>query len=93
VDYLKSLNNLIIETAHVDDALCDENGMGIRLFVYFDNGSSISFPLDSKADEPLIQDVMKTGGGKFNTDGKRIYWQNGASLSIPEMMTVVVTAG
>jgi len=90
---IKSLKNLEIETAHVDDVFCDENGMGIMLFVYFNNGAGISFPLDSKSDEPLIQDVMKTGGGKFNTDGKRIYWQNGASLSIPEMMTVVTTAG
>ena len=89
--HTKPFNDLKIETAHVDDALCDENGMGIMLFVYFNNGAGISFPLDSKADEPLINSVMQNNGGGFNTDGRHIYWQNGASLSIPEMMTIVTT--
>ena len=86
------MGDLKITSVQVDDALCDESGIGIILFVDFNNGTGISFPLNAKANEPLINNVMKGMGGQYATDGKRVYWQNGASLSIPEMMSIVQNA-
>ena len=73
-----------------DDACCDERGMGTVLYVHFQNGEGIIVSLDKKADDPLFRDVL---GGKCcdrpQTDGERVYWDNGASLSIGEMFSML----
>ncbi|MCL1821109.1 MAG: hypothetical protein FWG36_10720 [Oscillospiraceae bacterium] len=73
----------------VDDASCDERGMGMTLIVDLDNGSSILLTLDSKADDPLFRDVVKGICGKPQTDGERVYWENGASLTIQNMIEIL----
>ena len=74
----------------MDDACCDERGMGSVLYVHFQNGEGIIVSLDSKADEPLFRDVLE---GKCRdrpqTDGRRVYWKNGASLSVREMFAML----
>jgi hypothetical protein len=83
--------NLKIESIWLDDARCDENGMGIGLTVDLNNGSSIIVSLDSKANEPLFHDVVMNKCGKPETDGEHIYWQNGASLSIQDIVAMFQT--
>ena len=75
-----------------DDAICDERGMGIVIYVQLNNGQGIFISLDSKADEPLFRDVV-TGKcrGKPQTDGERVYWENGASLTVRDMIAILQT--
>ena len=74
----------------MDDACCDECGMGIVLFVHFQNGEGIFVSLDSKVDEPLFRDVLKSKcRDRPQTDGERVYWENGASLSVQEMLAML----
>ena len=83
------MDNLKISSVLEDADTCDENGMGMLIFVDFDNDASVSFMLDSKVSEPLFDDAARGKAGKPQTDGMRVYWQNGASLTIPEMMSIV----
>ncbi|GHU80019.1 hypothetical protein FACS1894191_4240 [Clostridia bacterium] len=75
-----------------DAACCDEHGMGIALNVDFDNSAVIFVYLDSKADDPLFTDIFS---GKCDvqpkTDGDRVYWETGASLTVPEIMDMLQT--
>ena len=74
----------------MDDACCDECGMGIVLYVHFQNGEGIIVSLDSKVDEPLFRDVLNSKcRDKPQTDGERVYWENGASLSVREMYAML----
>ena len=79
-----------IKEIWMDDSSCDESGMGIVLYVQLHNGEGIIISLDSKADEPLFRDVLS---GKCcdrpQSDGKRVYWNNGASLTIEEMFAML----
>ena len=75
----------------VDDASCDERGMGMTLIVDLDNGSTMLFSLDSKANKPLFKDVLMNRCGKPKTDGNRVYWPNGASLSLRDMFAIMQT--
>ena len=78
--------NTRIKSIFQDDACCDEYGRDMWLVVDFDNGTEIFVSLDTKINEPLFIDVVMGRCGKAQTDGKRAYWKNGASLSIQEMM-------
>ena len=74
----------------MDDAQCDERGRGIVLYVHFQNGEGIIVSLDTKADEPLFRDVLKSEcRDKPQTDGERVYWENGASLSVEELFAML----
>jgi len=84
------MENLKITNVLEDSDTCDENGMGMLIFVDFDNDASISFMLDSKASESLFDAASRGKAGKPQTDGKHVYWQNGASLTIPEMLSIVM---
>ena len=84
------MDNLMIKSVLEDADTCDENGMGMLIFVDFDNDASISFMLDSKASDPLFDTAARGRAGKPQTDGKRVYWQNGASLTIPDMLSIVL---
>ena len=81
-----------IKEIWMDDSSCDDSGMGIVLYVNLQNGEGIIISLDSKADEPLFRDVVN---GKCRskplTDGERVYWENGASLSVQEMISILQT--
>ena len=74
-----------IKQVYQDDAFCDDKGRDIILDVDFENGEKIFVSLDTKINEPLFVDVVMGRCGKAQTDGKRAYWHNGASLSIHEM--------
>ena len=74
----------------MDDAQCDERGMGLVLYVHFQKGDGIIISLDTKADEPLFCDVLKRDcRDKPQTDGERVYWENGASLSAEELLAML----
>ena len=83
------MTGIRIKGIWLDDACCNEYGMGMALNVDLDNGASIMFFLDSKANEPLFSDVVKNKCGKPKTDGERVYWENGASLSLQDMMEIL----
>ena len=74
----------------MDDSHCDERGMGTVLYVHFQSGDGVIISLDAKADEPLFRDVLSSKcRDKPQTDGERVYWENGASLSIREMFAML----
>lgn len=75
----------------MDNACCDNRGMGITLNVYLNNGAGIAFLLDSKANEPLFHDVVMNKCAPPQTDGERVYWENGASLMLQEMLALLQT--
>jgi hypothetical protein len=78
-----------IESVWLDSACCDEQGKGMAITVELDNGSYFCITLDSKADEPLFNDVLMGRCGDPQTDGERVYWPNGASLSIHDLMAIL----
>lgn len=86
------MDNLTITRVNVDDAICDDDGKGIVIFVDFDNGAGLRFTLDSITDDPLITDVKLGLGGKCKADGNCIVWRNGASMTIQEMMAIVTSS-
>ena len=74
----------------MDDACCDEFGMGILLYAHFQNGEGIIVSLDSKVNEPLFSDVLNSAcRDRPQTDGERVYWENGASLSVNELFAML----
>ena len=72
-----------------DDKYFTKPGNGIMLNVFLDNGESFYIGLDSKAGEPLFDDVICGRCGEPETNGKNVYWRNGAGLTLPEMMEMV----
>ena len=76
----------------IDSGCCDSvSGKGMALSVELNNGAYFCISLDSKADEPLFNDVVRGRCGSPETDGERVYWKNGASLSIQDMMEILQT--
>ena len=73
----------------LDDAFCGKDGKGMVLSADLENGASVTFPLDSKIGEPLFYEVLMNKGGKPQTDGNYVFWENGASLSVQEMLEIV----
>ncbi|MDR0839915.1 MAG: hypothetical protein LBN26_00795 [Christensenellaceae bacterium] len=84
------MSTVKIKSVWMDSACCDKQGMGIALDVDLDNGASMMVYLDSKAGEPSFTDILN---GKYRakpkTDGERVYWENGASLSFQEMIDML----
>ena len=77
----------------LDNAGCDkETGIGTYLVVYLDNGQNLTISLDSKADDPLFTDIlMSRCDNEAKTDGERVYWSNGASLAVGEILAMLQT--
>ena len=84
--------NVKIKWVDYHDVTCDANGMDFVLVVDLDNGSSIMPVLDSLARKPLFDEIV-TGqcNGKPETDGERVFWENGASLTLQDMMGILLT--
>ena len=80
---------LKIKSIWLDDARCDEYGNGIVLNVYLNNETTIGFLLDSKMDEPLFRDIVMAKCSKPKTDGEHVFWENGASLSLQDMIEII----
>jgi hypothetical protein len=85
------MSKIKIESIWLDNACCDSRGMGITLNVYLNNGAGMMLLLDSKASEPLFRGVMMNECAPPQTDGERVYWENGASLTLQEMLTILQT--
>ena len=83
------MSEIKIKSIWLDNACCDENGMGMVLNVDLNNGSSIMLCLDSKANEPLFCDVVRGKCGEPKTDGDSVYWENGARLSLHDMIATL----
>ena len=72
-----------IKYVWLDNGCCDENGMGIDVHISLSNGQSGTICLDSKKSDPLFARIIAgTAGSEAQTDGERVYWENGASLSM-----------
>jgi hypothetical protein len=58
--------------------------------VEFENGHSVMFTLKNRIHEPPFAALIENKTfGKPKTDGKRLYWQGGSSLSFDEIMAAV----
>ena len=85
------MGNIRIKNIFLDDACCDKHGMNMALNVDLDNGSFFTVFLDSLVNEALFCDVVLNKCGKPETDGSHVYWSNGASLSLQDMMDILQT--
>ena len=80
-----------IERVYFDDTSCDtQTGLNSFLIVFLDNGHEMSIRLNSKANDPAFADIL-TGRckSKPQTDGERVFWDNGASLALGEMLNML----
>lgn len=57
------------------------------IFVEFDTGTTVLLALESKLDEPLFAQIRELSNPR--TDGERVYWINGASLTVPQIIAMV----
>ena len=55
--------------------------------VELEDGSMAVLELSAKYSDPLFAKIKELSGPK--TDGKRVYWANGASLTIDEIMKML----
>lgn len=55
--------------------------------VEFDNGNIILLMLESKLSDPLFAEIEALSNPK--TDGERVFWINGASLTVDEIMDML----
>lgn len=65
---------------------CDGQAIDIDL----DNNSVIQLSLREKQTEPLFAEVVNERL-KPRTDGRRIYWNNGANLTFKEITEMLLT--
>ena len=79
-----------IKSIWLDTGCCDENGMGAALTVDLENRASVMIYLDSKIGEPCFADILfGRYRDKPKTDGQRVFWDNGANLSLDEIMDIL----
>jgi len=78
-----------INRIDADELFCPKNGIGYTIFVYLTNDTNIGFTLDSMLDDPLFYEAAMSRCGKPSTDGERIYWRNGASLSLHQIFSMI----
>lgn len=55
--------------------------------VELENGSTAILELSARHDDPLFAEIK--GLSRPKTDGERIYWSNGASLTVDEIMRML----
>jgi hypothetical protein len=58
-----------------------------EIIVMLDNGVKIDLSLKSKLDDPKFAEICELSLPK--TDGERLYWLNGASLTVDEIMEML----
>ena len=65
-------------------------GIYEEIDIELDNRNIITINLKSKQDDPLIAEVLRE---QFipKTDGGRVYWYNGASMTLEEVVTMLRT--
>lgn len=57
------------------------------IFIELSNGSIIVLELAKKLENPLFAEISSLA--KPRTDGERVYWVNGASLTLDEIMEML----
>ena len=70
---------------------CEErDGSYQEIDIELDNHNLITINLASKQHDPLFAEVLSE---QFvpKTDGERVYWYNGASLTLDEIMAILRT--
>lgn len=70
---------------------CDGDGLsGLSLDINFTNGQGILLPLTGKAHDPEFIKMYEDGRiSRPKTDGERVYWIDGPSLSYAEILQMV----
>ncbi|SBW08983.1 hypothetical protein KL86CLO1_12556 [uncultured Eubacteriales bacterium] len=58
-----------------------------EIIIELDNGSAILLELKPKLGDPLFSEI--SGLAMPRTDGERVYWANGASLTLDEIMEML----
>ena len=62
---------------------------GIFLDIHFTNGQAVLLPLTGKAHDPAFTELLENKRiGRPKTDGDRVYWIDGPSLSCAEIQTL-----
>ena len=66
-----------------------EGLLDTMLDIHFDNGQTILLSLESRMNDPQFIELHKNGQlTRPKTDGLRVYWRNGPSLSLEEIMAI-----
>ena len=80
------MNRKIVKVEAVEDYRGKYEEIGIEL----DNRNVITLTLKSKLNDPLFAEVIQE---QFipKTDGGRVYWYNGASLTLEEIVDMLRT--
>lgn len=60
-----------------------------RISVELENGSIILFELTPKLGDPLFAQIRELS--RPRTDGNRVYWANGASLTLNEILDMLTS--
>lgn len=58
-----------------------------QIIVELDNGATLMLMLTPKLHDPLFEEIQRLHLPR--TDGGRVYWSNGASLSLDEIMDML----
>ena len=86
------MNPLKITRVWFDAALATAEGKDATLGVDFDNGHCVVLTLDPIMNEPLFADIVR---GRWNTgpetDGECVFWANGASLTLDDVIKMLLT--
>lgn len=61
------------------------------IFVEFDTGTTVLLALESKLNEPLFAQIRELSNPR--TDGERVYWINGASLTVTQIVAMLECGG
>jgi len=62
--------------------------------VTLDSGHTILLELGSRTGEPAFDAMIKAGEfDKPQTDGERLFWQGGPSITLPEIFSMLMTRG
>ncbi len=73
------------------DATCQGEGVsGILLDICFTNGQVVILPLVGKAHDPNFMELLVNNRLFYpKTDGERVYWNDGPSLTCAEILKMI----
>ena len=84
-----------ITSACLDGVNGDERGMGIDLVVCLSNSALVNVVMDAKNGDPLFKEIiyelMQNKDCDPKTDGERVYWPNGAYITLAEIFEMAQT--
>lgn len=66
-----------------------EGLLDTMLDIHFDNGHTVLLSLESRVNDPQFIELHNNGQlTRPKTDGLRVYWRNGPSLSLEDIMAI-----